>query len=127
MKKLILFVLVFAVVFGGTSSAIAKKWKIAFIPKLIGIPYFNAMEKGGTQAAADLGVEFIYTGPTTADSAKQIEMIDNLITNFHLPASSLLFLVAALCGRETLLSCYQEAIARNYRFYSYGDAMAIID
>ena len=80
MKKLILFVLVFAFVFGGTSSATAKEWKIAFIPKLIGIPYFNAMEKGGKQAAADLGVEFIYTGPTTADSAKQIEMIDNLIT-----------------------------------------------
>ncbi len=54
-------------------------------------------------------------------------VIDNLITNFHLPASSLLFLVAALCGRETLLNCYREAIARNYRFYSYGDAMAIID
>ena len=53
-------------------------------------------------------------------------MIDNLITNFHLPESSLLFLVAALCGRETLLNCYREAIARDYRFYSYGDAMAII-
>ena len=52
--------------------------------------------------------------------------IDNLITNFHLPRSSLLFLVSALCGRKLLLSCYQEAIRRNYRFYSYGDAMAII-
>ena len=54
-------------------------------------------------------------------------VIDNLITNFHLPKSSLLFLVAALCGRETLLDCYREAIVRDYRFYSYGDAMAIID
>jgi S-adenosylmethionine:tRNA ribosyltransferase-isomerase len=54
-------------------------------------------------------------------------VIDNLITNFHLPKSSLLFLVAALCGREALLASYQEAIARDYRFYSYGDAMAIID
>lgn len=53
-------------------------------------------------------------------------VVDNLITNFHLPKSSLLFLVAALCGRETMLDCYREAIARNYRFYSYGDAMAII-
>lgn len=52
--------------------------------------------------------------------------IDNLITNFHLPRSSLLFLVSALCGRKRLLSCYHEAIQRNYRFYSYGDAMAII-
>lgn len=53
-------------------------------------------------------------------------VIDNLITNFHLPRSSLMFLVAALCGREQLLDCYHAAIDRNYRFYSYGDAMAII-
>ncbi len=52
--------------------------------------------------------------------------IDNLITNFHLPRSSLLFMVSALCGRKQLLACYREAISRNYRFYSYGDAMAII-
>jgi S-adenosylmethionine:tRNA ribosyltransferase-isomerase len=53
------------------------------------------------------------------------KVIDNLITNFHLPQSSLLFLVSALCGRERLLDCYQEAITLGYRFYSYGDAMAI--
>ena len=52
-------------------------------------------------------------------------IIDNLITNFHLPQSSLLFLVSALCSRERLLDCYQEAITLGYRFYSYGDAMAI--
>ncbi len=57
----------------------------------------------------------------------EFQVVDNLITNFHLPESSLLFLVSALCGRETLLDCYREAIAADYRFYSYGDAMAIID
>ncbi len=56
----------------------------------------------------------------------RFKVIDNLITNFHLPRSSLLFLVSALCGRKTLLHCYHEAIARDYRFYSYGDAMAIV-
>jgi S-adenosylmethionine:tRNA ribosyltransferase-isomerase len=56
----------------------------------------------------------------------RFKVVDNLITNFHLPRSSLMFLVSALCGRETLLSCYREAIAKGYRFYSYGDAMAII-
>ena len=56
----------------------------------------------------------------------KFRVVDNLITNFHLPESSLLFLVSALCGREMLLNCYREAIARDYRFYSYGDAMAII-
>jgi S-adenosylmethionine:tRNA ribosyltransferase-isomerase len=56
----------------------------------------------------------------------RFKVIDNLITNFHLPRSSLMFLVSALCGRETLLACYKEAITQGYRFYSYGDAMAII-
>lgn len=54
------------------------------------------------------------------------QVVDNLITNFHLPESSLMFLVSALCGRETLLRCYSEAIGEGYRFYSYGDAMAVI-
>ncbi len=54
------------------------------------------------------------------------KVIDHLLTNFHLPQSSLLFLVSALCGREKLLEYYQEAITAGYRFYSYGDAMLII-
>lgn len=63
-----------------TVQATAQKTQVAFVPKLIGIPYFNAMEKGGMQAAKDLNVEFVYTGPTTADSAAQIQVVDNLIT-----------------------------------------------
>ncbi len=54
------------------------------------------------------------------------QVVDNLITNFHLPKSSLLFLVAALAGRERILAAYREAVAARYRFFSYGDAMAII-
>jgi S-adenosylmethionine:tRNA ribosyltransferase-isomerase len=50
---------------------------------------------------------------------------DALITNFHLPRSSLLLLVSAFAGRETILRAYGEAIAQGYRFYSYGDAMLI--
>jgi S-adenosylmethionine:tRNA ribosyltransferase-isomerase len=53
-------------------------------------------------------------------------LIDGLITNFHLPKSSLLFLVAAFAGKEKILYAYNEAINRQYRFYSYGDAMFII-
>jgi S-adenosylmethionine:tRNA ribosyltransferase-isomerase len=56
----------------------------------------------------------------------RFKVVDNLITNFHLPQSSLLFLVSAFCGRERLLECYRQAIAQGYRFYSYGDAMAIM-
>ncbi len=62
---------------------------------------------------------FIYPG-------YQWRVVDGLITNFHLPKSSLLMLVSALVGRRRLLDLYQEAIAQQYRFYSFGDAMLIL-
>jgi S-adenosylmethionine:tRNA ribosyltransferase-isomerase len=62
---------------------------------------------------------FIYPG-------YQWRVVDGLITNFHLPRSSLLMLVSALIGRTNLLRIYQEAIALQYRFYSFGDAMLIL-
>jgi S-adenosylmethionine:tRNA ribosyltransferase-isomerase len=52
--------------------------------------------------------------------------IDGLVTNFHLPRSSLLLLVCAFAGRERVLRAYAEAISRGYRFYSYGDAMLVL-
>ena len=52
--------------------------------------------------------------------------IDGLITNFHLPRSTLLMLVSAFAGRDLILQAYQEAITQRYRFYSYGDAMLIL-
>jgi S-adenosylmethionine:tRNA ribosyltransferase-isomerase len=52
--------------------------------------------------------------------------VDALLTNFHLPRSSLLLLVAAFAGRETILGAYAHAVAAGYRFYSYGDAMLIL-
>lgn len=55
----------------------------------------------------------------------EFKVIDGLITNFHLPKSSLLMLVSALIGRERLMTVYQEAIEEKYRFYSFGDAMLI--
>jgi S-adenosylmethionine:tRNA ribosyltransferase-isomerase len=56
----------------------------------------------------------------------EFKIIDGLLTNFHLPKSTLLLLVSALAGRERVLSAYQEAIREGYRFYSYGDAMLIL-
>lgn len=55
----------------------------------------------------------------------QWRLVDALLTNFHLPRSTLLMLVSALAGRETILGAYAEAIERGYRFYSFGDAMLI--
>jgi len=54
------------------------------------------------------------------------KVIDCLLTNFHLPKSTLLLLVSALAGRDKIMSAYKEAIKQNYRFYSYGDVMLIL-
>jgi len=62
---------------------------------------------------------FIYPG-------FQFRVIGGLLTNFHVPQSSLLMLVSAFAGREQVLSAYRTAIASHYRFYSYGDAMLIL-
>ncbi len=57
----------------------------------------------------------------------RFKIVKNLITNFHLPGSSLLFMVSALVGRENIFNAYNHAVAHNYRFFSYGDAMIISD
>jgi len=62
---------------------------------------------------------FIYPG-------YEFKAVDGLLTNFHLPKTTLLMLVSAFCGRDFLFKTYEEAIKEKYRFYSYGDAMLII-
>lgn len=62
---------------------------------------------------------FLYPG-------RRLHAVDGLITNFHLPGSTLLMLVAAFAGREQILSVYRDAVSRGYRFFSYGDAMLIL-
>jgi len=62
---------------------------------------------------------FIYPG-------HRFKFVDALITNFHLPKTTLLMLVSAFCGRDLLLKAYAEAVKKKYRFYSYGDAMLIV-
>jgi S-adenosylmethionine:tRNA ribosyltransferase-isomerase len=79
-----------------------------------------ADERGGV--AARSGETRLFLAPGAAFRA-----VDALLTNFHLPRSSLLLLVAAFAGREPVLAAYREAIALGYRFYSYGDAMWIAD
>lgn len=56
----------------------------------------------------------------------EMQVVDAIITNFHLPESTLLMLVSAFAGRERTLQLYREAIESGYRFYSYGDAMLIL-
>jgi len=63
---------------------------------------------------------FIYPG-------YEFKIVDNLITNFHLPKSTLIMLISALAGRENVLSAYRVAVENKYRFFSFGDSMFIID
>jgi len=56
----------------------------------------------------------------------RFRMVDALVTNFHLPRSTLLMLVSAFAGKELIDKAYQEAITQRYRFYSFGDAMLIL-
>ena len=82
MKKLLLLVIVATMAIGIVAfaqPAVAKDWTIAIMPKLIGIPYFNASEVGAIQAGKDLGVNVKYLGPTNADATEQVRMIEDLI------------------------------------------------
>lgn len=88
----------------GTTSARALEW---------------ASEEGSIRAREGWGDLFIRPG-------YRFKALDGMISNFHLPGSSLLMLVAALAGRERVLAAYEEAVRVRLRFYSYGDAMLII-
>jgi S-adenosylmethionine:tRNA ribosyltransferase-isomerase len=90
----------------------------------VGTTTVRALEsagRGGPIAAGD-GVADVFLHPGGAPIAH----VDALLTNFHLPRSSLLMLVCAFAGREAVLRAYHEAVAAGYRFYSYGDAMLIV-
>lgn len=78
-----------------------------------------ADEKGFVHPVSGETDIFIYPG-------YRFKAVDRLITNFHLPESTLLMLISAFAGREEMLSCYKEAIDHHYRFFSFGDAMLIL-
>ncbi|MBQ6807393.1 MAG: tRNA preQ1(34) S-adenosylmethionine ribosyltransferase-isomerase QueA, partial [Lachnospiraceae bacterium] len=79
-----------------------------------------ADENGRLQECCDNTEIFIYPG-------YQFKVLDALITNFHLPESTLVMLVSALAGKEQVLHAYEEAIQEKYRFFSFGDAMFLTD
>lgn len=79
-----------------------------------------AREDGTLEATSGWTEIFIYPGYT-------FKILDGLITNFHLPESTLIMLVSALAGRDHVLDAYKTAVEERYRFFSFGDAMAILD
>jgi S-adenosylmethionine:tRNA ribosyltransferase-isomerase len=81
----------------------------------------DAAMRGGGRVTPGPGTAAIFIYP-----GYRFQAVDALLTNFHLPGSSLLMLVAAFAGKEKVLAAYREAIEQRYRFYSYGDAMLIL-
>ncbi len=80
----------------------------------------SAAENGLVKAGSGWTDIFIYPG-------YEFQVLDCLITNFHLPESTLLMLVSALAGRESVLAAYEEAVKEGYRFFSFGDVMFLTD
>ena len=76
-------------------------------------------ENGILQSGSKWTDIFIYPG-------YKFKMIDGLITNFHLPESTLLMLVSAFAGKDNIMKAYEEAVREKYRFFSFGDAMLLI-
>ena len=81
----------------------------------------TCQQKGSRELAATEGWAELFILP-----GHDFKVVDAMITNFHLPRSTLLMLVSAFAGRDLILSTYQEGIAREYRFYSFGDGMMIL-
>ena len=78
-----------------------------------------AGEDGRMKACSGWTEIFIYPG-------YEFKVLDGLITNFHLPESTLIMLVSALAGRDHVLEAYEEAVRERYRFFSFGDAMYVV-
>jgi len=95
----------------------------------VGTTVVRALEDSAARAAASGGPRLIDPGNFEAElfilPGHQFRIVDALLTNFHLPKSTLLALVAAFAGKERILAAYRHAVEQRYRFYSYGDCMLI--
>lgn len=93
----------------------------------VGTTSVRTLETAGLQSDDPLGIQ-PYEGPTDLYILPgfQFNVVDCMLTNFHLPESTLLMMVSAFTGREKLLSLYDLAMKENYRFYSFGDAMLLL-
>jgi len=95
----------------------------------VGTTVVRALEDSAVRAAARGETKLIAAGRTEASlfifPGHTFRVVDSLLTNFHLPKSTLLALVSAFAGRERILAAYRHGVAERYRFYSYGDCMLI--
>jgi S-adenosylmethionine:tRNA ribosyltransferase-isomerase len=95
----------------------------------IGTTVVRTLEDAAARASAEGAKKLLRVGRQEAQlfivPGHKFQVVDQLLTNFHLPKSTLLALVAAFAGREKILAAYQHAVQERYRFYSYGDCMLI--
>jgi S-adenosylmethionine:tRNA ribosyltransferase-isomerase len=112
-----------------TAEAIAKAQNKSHPILAIGTTVVRALEDAAEKSAAGAGDGKLSAGKSEAAillyPGKPLRVVNQLLTNFHLPQSSLLALVATLAGPENILRAYSHAVAAEYRFYSYGDCMLI--
>jgi S-adenosylmethionine:tRNA ribosyltransferase-isomerase len=113
-----------------TAEAIAETHRAGRRVVAVGTTTTRALESaacGDHRVAVGPGEARIFLHPTEGERpGAAFRVVDGLVTNFHLPESSLLMLVSAFAGRDLILAAYREAIARGFHFYSYGDAMLVI-
>jgi S-adenosylmethionine:tRNA ribosyltransferase-isomerase len=95
----------------------------------IGTTVVRTLEDAALRAAEAGSACTVFSGKAEARlfiiPGFQFRVVNKLVTNFHLPRSTLLALVCAFAGRESVLNAYQHAVEAGYRFYSYGDCMLI--
>jgi S-adenosylmethionine:tRNA ribosyltransferase-isomerase len=113
-----------------TANAICRARRAGRPILAVGTTVVRALEDAAQKSiASGRSPDELHPGRATAGifirPGHRFALVDQLLTNFHLPRSTLLVLVAAFAGRERILSAYQHAIAAGYRFYSYGDCMLI--
>ena len=114
---------------GETATRIAHAKKSGRPVLAVGTTVVRALEDAARKASAENGNELLRAGRAEADiyiyPGYEFRVVDQVLTNFHLPRSSLLLMISAFAGLDSVLQAYRHAIAANYRFYSYGDCMLI--
>jgi len=98
----------------------SSSWRLSIVGSTQAIRYGGTAASGGWSLQGHSGETEIFIAP-----GFEFRLVGALLTNFHLPQSSLLMLVSAFAGRERVLAAYAHAVGQRYRFFSYGDCMFV--
>jgi S-adenosylmethionine:tRNA ribosyltransferase-isomerase len=104
-----------------TASAMSSAERICAVGTTTVRTLESAVQDGLVRAGAGRTQIFFYPG-----CGREFQVVDRMLTNFHLPESTLLMMISAFAGRDLVMQAYKEAVRQRYRFFSYGDAMLIL-